>query len=1384
MYILTLYSKPHCASEEETIIMESEIKNETNYRFYQLNLKSEVPYFVRLKVVNRAGLSTEITSVPIYVDMTEPLLGDIKPGLDWAGSKPIQFSQSEIHAVLAVAKTKRVYKCPRQQKFPFSAFRTISNFSSECTDITLEHLDIIIRHDDTLQKIIKGGVRSDLLNIKSGVYSYRVKPLGGQNMTTIIGLSSDLLHIPLHFTEQINSDSNSSTSNATGPPDVYAIGIAIRGYPNDEIREIILWAKDRYETHTRILNFEKEKSFVDIDFELESIKDDSGYKVTWSVKYFIDKQEVVRFTGLVFQNRWSMFLLTNNNNGFFPPITDVFHPFYAVSRFTNIQVPLDIDHDCQYGKAFFDEESHIKEIWAGVSDSINRTDNVKPLQLVIEFCQPCNKICPDMCDKNCSTENEFQIIPIKITNLTLLSSSVANEGVQNRTFDTSNGSTVFDLYETPAYFVTAKIVNQAGLQVLLHSPAITIDTTPPEFVKMECVDPDHSMTEPANYQSSLKSLGAFWECNEDVGQIIRYVISVGVSMNDTNVLNETNIGLNTTFRADDLEGMLQNFTTYFISVHAYNSAGLHAKEFCNITVDLHAPDISKTDTAVLFKSPSIISAPPNITFLSSQNNIGVQWNPHTTDAEFYEWQIGSHDGEGDLLEKVKVGNSKSRSVAIVNGRMWLDNQKTNTTLAEFVLKTWDNKSIAEAKKNAFFNIEPGKCFHMGLFAISRSHLSSQLPLDANCYLRPTDHLVSFHSRKIQTVHLTNGRFVDVTQHSTLKSNLIIKLQGSKGDISFGVLTRNDTRMNYGSAGGPNYKSYIVDPNTTASQTSRALQRRILKFSDLSFFMSPSCEADINRWIDFTLTVNKSDLVESTQPTLVIWNRAKEEWQIFDDHCKQNIQMDHVQSTLKGKICINDPGHDRIRRQTYQTVILTEPRQFALVIIKKELQNSPPIIKKTQKTIDEDGFLHYNLEWEDSENDNITFKLIDGPFHGNANITEEGIIDYQPNPNFFGKDTVHIGITEIISETGSQELVNQFNITFDILIENINDGPSILFGTSSNETFDSKSHNKIDVIVEANDAEYFIGSFVAFDIDQNDSLTYQVYSNGSDDMVFDLQEKDRPNSFLLEFISNSTTPPTVLKSFDLYLKLNVSAYGYVEYGLLVYDSVKWYSKAVWFQIFVLRNPCVHGHCERIFPSGLDCNDKMRSVSFEKFKCACDKGYEGIYCGNEIDECVPNPCPLMYDCLDELADYTCTINPAKLMAILICICITFLLIIFVYRKKKQAKKKMKVSDFWHETPSNQMAGPSGTFPVESNQQVSDYDEEDQPLPQEKSVDSENEHLGETINILELTSMFASRSKKTLPPHHVGRIRSQDCKPGTSSSKKPSIHTQDGGVPNVNI
>ena len=218
--------------------------------------------------------------------------------------------------------------------------------------------------------------------------------------------------------------------------------------------------------------------------------------------------------------------------------------------------------------------------------------------------------------------------------MSLSSAADVNSNNSVHAIDTSNGSSALDTFNSPAYYINVKVVNFAGAETIRSSPAITIDDTPPHFTTIGCVDPDHSMTEPDVYQSTTSAVGAYWDCEEDISQIERYHIMVGTTLGGDDVVQATDVQLKTKVRIDNLEGKLTDGQMYFITVSATNSAGLKSFSTCNITLDVHAPDVTGATTKNIF-STTVPDAPANTAYLTSGDRIGVQWDPKSGQAEFY-----------------------------------------------------------------------------------------------------------------------------------------------------------------------------------------------------------------------------------------------------------------------------------------------------------------------------------------------------------------------------------------------------------------------------------------------------------------------------------------------------------------------------------------------------------------------------------------------------------------------------------------------------------------------------------------------------------------------------------------------------------------------------
>lgn len=107
-------------------------------------------------------------------------------------------------------------------------------------------------------------------------------------------------------------------------------------------------------------------------------------------------------------------------------------------------------------------------------------------------------------------------------------------------------------------------------------------------------------------------------------------------------------------------------------------------------------------------------------------------------------------------------------------------------------------------------------------------------------------------------------------------------------------------------------------------------------------------------------------------------------------------------------------------------------------------------------------------------------------------------------------------------------------------------------------------------------------------------------------------------------------------------------GRVKYDARLKDSAGAYSIQLNIVVYVLKNPCLSGHCE----PNISCKDSHRVLSFDPYFCQCDLGYEGQWCQTQTDECQTAACNPIFDCVDLIAAYRCDVNPGKLAAIIIC------------------------------------------------------------------------------------------------------------------------------------
>ena len=210
-------------------------------------------------------------------------------------------------------------------------------------------------------------------------------------------------------------------------------------------------------------------------------------------------------------------------------------------------------------------------------------------------CTPCVDSCDAYdCKADCSTDSKLAVIPFTLRNLPLSAGAMKVDD-QNDEGDFVAPSQYFD---PSAYYVRVRVQNGAGATSVSTSSGIVIDTTPPNCSELHQVDTAWSMTEPTLFQGVDDSLGAFWECVDNISGIVDYSWTVFVQ-------NTSDVVARGVLMSTEKSIVVRNVTlkqkgVYAFVVVARNGAGLTSTwSGAGITIDTEPPDLRNASFDVL-----------------------------------------------------------------------------------------------------------------------------------------------------------------------------------------------------------------------------------------------------------------------------------------------------------------------------------------------------------------------------------------------------------------------------------------------------------------------------------------------------------------------------------------------------------------------------------------------------------------------------------------------------------------------------------------------------------------------------------------------------------------------------------------------------------------
>jgi hypothetical protein len=663
-------------------IAENKVENDDKTAFYELELSSQKVYHINITLTNGAKLVTNVLSKSILVDTSVPLPGNVKIAKDWYSLDTFQHSTSELHGLLAIATTSDEYACPTQKHFfpnvHDTEFHLFSgDFSTDFVIVNRTGAFLGIGYNADLSEITKSSIVSEPLTLERGNYTLNTLIAKGENIVTTVALITDNIAVPFIIKEKpieiefdesvfenmtglevevpqtnitdtnitsisstttkkpgsfVPSNDNTTSTDTNFDIDEYGFGVHFLGYriANNKHWHHVFWARNKITSIQRwfSLPFDFSADYHKVTIRVD--KKSEYLETTLDLMLIIDGEEIINIAGFKFFGDMKITALTWNENGYKPLITDIYNPFYSDAVIRQIDIPDEMDKLCRHGRGFYDGESSVKEIWLGVSNSKFEFGNVLPLSLYKQYCYPCQGLCETLCKQPCSHEtlhDGFELISLDVKGLDMKSTS-AGDSCNNITSDIQCNST--------AYYMNVKVVNYAGLETLAYSNAIQIDLTPPECDYVKCLDPDYSKDEPTQHLGSSSTIGAYWNCSEDISQIEKYIVRIFNSGNNETVMNSTSVHLKTktAFRLEN--DTFRDGENYVVEVTTVNTAGLSVTKSCKVQVSLFPPDISGAATAPLYTKASSVSADEDAPYwTTSQTEIGIEWKGGNSKIEYY-----------------------------------------------------------------------------------------------------------------------------------------------------------------------------------------------------------------------------------------------------------------------------------------------------------------------------------------------------------------------------------------------------------------------------------------------------------------------------------------------------------------------------------------------------------------------------------------------------------------------------------------------------------------------------------------------------------------------------------------------------------------------------
>nr|KAG5706426.1 hypothetical protein BaRGS_032819 [Batillaria attramentaria] len=636
-------------------------------------------------------------------------------------------------------------------------------------------------------------------------------------------------------------------------------------------------------------------------------------------------------------------------------------------------------------------------------------------------------------------------------------------------------------FQLPTYYLDVRVVDHSGLATDTKSVGIVVDTSPPVVKSFYCTDPEYKSDIETMYLGNNHTVGVKWDVYEDITSVQSVSLSV-VTLSLPNV---------TMTKVGDVDiGVLENTE--------------------RLELDLNLDPSTADDL----------------------------------DVEYFEWGIGTSDGREDVFPKTVIGTKNAKKVVIVNGFIQVDGFSEDFSVGDYAKQNFTSDTKPDPSANTF-EMEPGRCMEQRMYGVSKSHVATAIELPPVCIKRPDDVMLEADGVPHE-LWISNSTSVDGSPTSA--DSMRVKVKLSRGAIVAGMLRERDLDVQYGSSASTEFSPFIIHPDPLADPSSRWLRKRLESMPGPKIFLSPVAKAQLSEDVEVTYAVPADvDIPDDSTVMLVFWNPERREWETSQESCSLGSQsFDEVTRVVTTKLCARvfsnspDSAESRARRRrnapTSSTASATlGPRMVTMAVVSKTVPNLPPVIQNPFFTMLEDsGLQDFTITYTDDEGDAVVFALARQPAHGAANVTENGLLQYRPDPDFSGTDLIYVLGREMLDPRNIALGVIPNTVAFSISahVTGVNDPPDIIFLPPQNnsavtcETAGSPTAGwgvNVSVFVEGNTTTLAaLGTLLLTDVDQGDTFTYLDASHVTRDADFvvsdivhtDIQKYDVSGTYVM------------------------------------------------------------------------------------------------------------------------------------------------------------------------------------------------------------------------------------------------------------------------------